>query len=278
VAPRATTPLPLPEATRAGTAPLPPEAGAPSPWARWRALSQRTKILAGAGAAVVVLGAILTLAPGGGDGGSVGGGAQRRVPAFVPRAILSFSVSPLAREALALVDAGKPDDARVRLEAGLRAPGGDRDASAHLALGVALVALDQPVEALAAFELGVAIDPAAANDPRAQKAVLELAARAKAWKTRQRATEVATRMGLADKIERFDAAVLDLAQAPSCNERRDALLVLRQLKDVRAVPAIKRARWRRSGFFNTGHPNACLEKDATDVLDELDPGEKDKAP
>jgi hypothetical protein len=222
-------------------------------------------------AGVVALVAIVALAPGGGGGGAPDRARRGGLPAVVPPSIVPFSSSPLAREALALVDAGKPDDARARLETGLHAAGGDRDASAHLALGHALVALDQPLEALAAFELGVAIDPTAANDARTQKATLELAARGKAWKVRQKATDVAARMGIAGRIERLDAAMLDLAQAPSCGERREALLVLRQLKDVRSVPALKRARGRRSGFFNTGRPNACLEKDAADLLAELEP-------
>jgi len=282
VAPRATTPLPLRDADlltpRPSTAPLPRAASERLSWRerlapllRRARLTRRQKIVGAAAASVVALVAVIVLAPGGGAGDAPGQRRRGGLPAVVPSTIVPFSSSPLAREALALVDAGKPDDARTRLEAGLRAPGGDRDASAHLALGHALIALDQPLEALAAFELGVAIDPAAANDGRTQKATLELAARGKAWKVRQRAADVATRMGIAGKIDRLDAALLDLAQAPSCSERRDALLVLRQLKDVRSVPALKRARSRRSGFFSTGRPNACLEKDAADLLAELEP-------
>ena len=44
------------------------------------------------------------------------------------------------------------------------------------------------------------------------------------------------------------------------------MLALQALGDARAVPALQRARGRRSGWFGTGHPNGCLEKDAALAL------------
>ncbi len=274
---RPATPVPLRgerDEAAAQTAPLLRRArtGLDDVRTRLARLSTRQRLAAGAAVVTLALVVLIVTLPGGSRSGSSrstrSGGA---LPALTPGAILPVEQSPLAREALALVDAGKADEARTRLLAGLRAPGGERDASAHLALGAAQLALDQPLEALSVFELGVAIDPSAARDERTQKAVLELAARGKTWKLRQRATEVAARMGVQDRIDRFDAALLDLAQAPSCPERRDALLALRKLKDARALPAFKRARGRRSGFFGTGRPNSCLEKDAADAIAELEP-------
>jgi hypothetical protein len=196
---------------------------------------------------------------------------------MVPASLLPYSPSPLAVEARALVDAGKAVEAQHKLEAALGAAGGDgRDASAHLALGDARLAQDEPLDALSAYELGIALDPAAARDERARRNVLDLAAHGKTWKVRQRAAAVAAKLGVGDKVDRAEAALLDLQQAPGCPERRDALLVLWKLKDARAAAAIKRARARRSGFFGTGRPNSCLEKEATEALAELEPAPPEK--
>jgi eukaryotic-like serine/threonine-protein kinase len=259
--------LPLRPASEAG-APLGRPPSARPGWLARR--SRRERTIAGVAAASLALVLAVVALPGGPESKGPRGAGRGSVPMAVPRSLVPMTQTPLAKEALALVDAGKAAEARSKLEAGLRAPGGERDASAHLALGATLEALDQPLEALSAYELGVAIEPGAAKDERAQKAVLALASQGKSFKVRQRAAAVAERFGIEDRIDRFEAASADLVQAPSCPERREAVLVLRQLKDARAVPLLKKARNRRTGWFGTGRPNSCLEKDAADAIADLE--------
>ena len=72
--------------------------------------------------------------------------------------------------------------------------------------------------------------------------------------------------------ERYKAAVHDLQNAKTCPDRKAAVDQLRELGDARAVPALKKARYRmRGGAFGIGdsNTNACLRADAEAAIEAL---------
>lgn len=65
--------------------------------------------------------------------------------------------------------------------------------------------------------------------------------------------------------ERFKAAAYELEKGATCEERKAAVAKLRVLGDKRAIPLLKRARYRmRGGVAGIGdsNTNACLKADA----------------
>jgi hypothetical protein len=110
----------------------------------------------------------------------------------------------------------------------------------------------------------------AARGKRARQLVVDTASSGKSFGLRRRARQLAERLAIAGGIDRYAAAIADLQQAPSCSERKAAVAELRALGDARAVPALKKARGRSSGFFGTGRPNACLRADAAAAIAELE--------
>jgi hypothetical protein len=69
----------------------------------------------------------------------------------------------------------------------------------------------------------------------------------------------------ADRENAMKAAILDLTDGKTCELRRKAVAKLRSLGDVRAIPALKKARYRmRGGVLGIGDSNTnnCLRKDA----------------
>jgi serine/threonine-protein kinase len=301
---RAATPPPVRAATPAPTLGTPPPrlatplpARSEPPW--WRRRPRRRLIAVGAGAAGVVLLVFAAITAGGGGSTSARSG-MAALPTIAATGA-EAPPSPLAEQAMKLLDAGDAQGAQALLEKELAAPAHERDARAYLALGHARAALGRSALALAAYERAAALAPGLGGDVRARTnlvamlrgkdadtalgaleflgarggdgaadVIVEQASRGKWYAVRKRAVALAEQRGLGAKIDRLDQLTLDLQQAPSCPERRDAVLALKKLGDARALPALKRARGRRSGFFDTGHPNACLEKDASEAIDALD--------
>ena len=71
---------------------------------------------------------------------------------------------------------------------------------------------------------------------------------------------------------RLKAAIHDLEKAKTCGERKAAVDQLRSLGDKRAIPALKKARYRmRGGVLGLGdkNTNACLKKAAEDAIKAL---------
>jgi serine/threonine-protein kinase len=74
--------------------------------------------------------------------------------------------------------------------------------------------------------------------------------------------------------EKYKAAILDLEQAKTCPERQAAVARLRELGDARAIPALKKARYRmRGGVLGVGdsNTNVCLKADAEAAIEALAP-------
>jgi hypothetical protein len=74
--------------------------------------------------------------------------------------------------------------------------------------------------------------------------------------------------------ERYKAALHDLESGKTCPERQAAIARLVELGDARAVPALKKARYRmRGGLLGVGdsNTNACLRADAEAAISKLAP-------
>jgi serine/threonine-protein kinase len=61
-----------------------------------------------------------------------------------------------------------------------------------------------------------------------------------------------------------------LSKGKSCKKRKEAVTALRQMGDVRAIPALKKARFRASGFLGRTNANGCLYKELRATLSELE--------
>jgi len=70
----------------------------------------------------------------------------------------------------------------------------------------------------------------------------------------------------------YDAAIRDLTKGKTCEQRKVAVARLRELGDARAIPALKKARYRmRGGILGVGdsNTNSCLKADAEAAIAEL---------
>jgi len=68
-----------------------------------------------------------------------------------------------------------------------------------------------------------------------------------------------------DRENAYKAALLDLQNGKTCDDRRAAVVRLRNLGDPRAIAPLKKARRRmRGGILGIGdsNTNSCLKKDA----------------
>ena len=77
---------------------------------------------------------------------------------------------------------------------------------------------------------------------------------------------------MVDKETQLKAALHDLETGKTCADRKAAIPILVQLHDDRALPALKKARYRmRGGLLGIGdsNTNACLKADAGTAIDAL---------
>ena len=166
------------------------------------------------------------------------------------------------------------------------------DAGAQLVLGHCLVYQNQFDQALAAYGRVAALDPALARDKEmnsdlsyllarrdqqvalraldliatldtagARNILVATASKDRRTAVRHRARELAEAAGVGRKIDRLQSYELDLRQGRSCEERAQAVPALRALGDKRAIPALKHARYRRSGGvlgFGSHAANQCM--------------------
>jgi hypothetical protein len=64
---------------------------------------------------------------------------------------------------------------------------------------------------------------------------------------RRSARALADKRGAGDRIDLLTSYVLDLLHGKTCEERAEAVPRLRELGDRRAIPALRRARKRKTG-------------------------------
>ena len=132
-----------------------------------------------------------------------------------------------------------------------RSRGGGSSTAATIAAIELLAAIgDEPARALVAQ---------AAVDPRNE--------------VRHRARELAREKQFEGEIDRLTSYVLDLLHNRSCEERATAIPPLRELGDVRAIPALKRARGRRTGGIlglGSRSANGCMIPALDEAIAELE--------
>jgi serine/threonine-protein kinase len=229
-------------------------------------------------------------AGGGGDGEKVAPPAKSKV-------------TPLAQQATSRLAGGDAEGAVAMLEAELDGAGA-KDARAHLVLGHARAELGRDIEALAAYERAVELDPGLAGDETMRRnasamlgrksttvtlaaiafladrvageikpVVVEAASSHRHKETRARARATAEKRGWMDAVDRVESYGLDLTQGASCAERARAVPKLRETNDKRAISPLKKARGRRGGGvlgFGSSRVNGCLEKEAKEAIDYLE--------
>lgn len=168
------------------------------------------------------------------------------------------------------------------------------DATAQLVLGHAHAARNEPPEAIAAYRIALALDPALESDKTMRanlrtmsadkdpevvmhaldvwitttdeeaKHVLFKAVESPTMTRRHAAIEVMDRHELGDALDRIKAYSLDLQDQPTCAERAKAVAKLRGMQDPRAIPALQRAiiAKGKSGAYRNKPINGCLIEDA----------------
>ena len=177
------------------------------------------------------------------------------------------------------------------------------DAQAQLQLGNAHAARSEYAAALKAYAGALAIDPQVisdprmvanlrimfdgsgpvhleaarilaeqADDPQAKSRIAQLAS-VKDRGLRKKAFALAEKLNLGDQVNREQAFIYDLAQEPTCPERRDVVTRLRALGDPRAIAPLKAAinrivvvRVGRKHRRRRRHVNACLHHVAADTI------------
>jgi serine/threonine-protein kinase len=104
-------------------------------------------------------------------------------------------------------------------------------------------------------------------------ALAEIASNDRRMDFRQDARSACDNLGCAEKVDRVQSFALDLAQARSCAEKREAVQQLGASKDLRAVEPLRKARYgERGGFLGRvlgGLGNACIIKDIDAALQQL---------
>jgi hypothetical protein len=91
--------------------------------------------------------------------------------------------------------------------------------------------------------------------PPAHDAITTYASRGKLSDVRRRASTIAERVGIANRIDRIESWSLDLQQAATCDERKLSVERLAAASDRRALTALKRARTFK-----------CVEREATEAI------------
>jgi len=120
---------------------------------------------------------------------------------------------------------------------------------------IAIATGKDPIAAVVALEL-----LATRLVPPAHDIIAAQASRGTIREVRQRAIAIAIRDGFADRVDRYETALLDLQQAKGCDDRRIAIAHVRELGDRRAVAALRRV---RTQF-------ACVEREAAEAASYLD--------
>ncbi len=195
--------------------------------------------------------------------------------------------SDTAARARELITQGKPGQAVAYLEGN---PALAKHADAHLQLGHAYATFGRHKDVVDSYQRALSRDKRLARDPdvannlrlivdgddlaltavaaelllselddnTTKQRVVELASGhiKLAWRAKMR--EVAEHHGLSEKIDWRTGYTRDLAQAPSCEQRRAVVIRLRSLGDPKALGALEGAKKRAD--------NGCLRDAATDAI------------
>src|SRR6266545_2213846 len=178
------------------------------------------------------------------------------------------------------------------------------DARAELALGHERMAGGRTLEAVEAYRRALALHPGVAAGDRAlvddaesllrardgsvalaavelvgdmegdwaRDKLAELAGTDRRNAVRQRARALAEKRGAGGRIDRLSSYSLDLLHGRTCEERARAVPLLRGLGDKRAIPALERARTRKTGGIlgiGARSVNGCMRAELDEAIARL---------
>jgi hypothetical protein len=195
-----------------------------------------------------------------------------------------------------LLTAGDCREAALELKSLLR--GEPRLAHAHYLLGVASFCRKLHSEGLAEYQESIRLDGGYREDARiledverllrvpklgraaldflrthigkpALPALLRAASTSSRRALRHGAIDLVAELGATSQIDWLSSLSLDLHDGPSCTDRGEAVAKLRALKDPRAIPALRRARGERTGWFGRQYKNWCIRDDIGAALRDL---------
>ena len=108
----------------------------------------------------------------------------------------------------------------------------------------------------------------AAGDGRAADQLVDLASSSKVQRRRHKAVSVANEVDLGDRIDWLGSYLLDLRQGETCQNRKAAVANLRDLGNKKAIPALRKARYRSRGGLGRKkvNTNACLRASAAEAI------------
>lgn len=218
----------------------------------------------------------------------------RRGP-LAPKPVEPALVTTLNRAETALSQ-GKLTEARVLLLQQLSEH--PNEGRVRLMLGTLDFAEKKPAEGLASYEEALRLDPGLrgdaalvfnvrslldAPDRRQARAALDflvdrvgkpaeatIAQRASEDKrvdVRRKCRDACKEIGCLARVDLVESYGLDLTQAKTCAEKRDAVAALASTKDARAIEVLKRSRRTRSGPFGLfANGNECVRKEIDEAL------------
>jgi hypothetical protein len=129
------------------------------------------------------------------------------------------------------------------------------DANAFLKRATDALAAGDEEGALSAYKGALALAPALADDPKVVGGLNRIATSSNA-DTRHRAIAAAESAGA--KLDQVASWILDLDQATTCDERREAIGHLAAMPDSRSLPALRKAKAQK-----------CVEKDANAAIQRI---------
>ena len=260
--------------------PLPAAREAPdAPGSRQRA--RRIALVAGAALVLLIIIVMVVGGSGPGPGTPRPAGSAAQASAAPVRPAMPL-LAPLAPAAPA-----PPDNA-------------EDDARAELALGNQRIGERRPLEAIEAYRRAVALDATAGRDARLRKnteaqlrardsgvvfaavqllgdieadwardRLVALAGSDKRNAVRRSARDLAAKRGAGDRIDRLGSYLLNLVHGKTCEDRAEAVPLLRELGDKRAIRPLQRARTRRTGgFLGLGGrmANGCMRVELDEAI------------
>jgi hypothetical protein len=104
-------------------------------------------------------------------------------------------------------------------------------------------------------------------------ALAEVASADRRVELRHAALRACLDLGCEARVDKLQSYLLDLGQGKTCEERRDAVVHLKDLGDKRALDPLRRARRRGGALFGLlSGGNDCIRKELDDAIKSLDRG------
>jgi serine/threonine-protein kinase len=227
-------------------------------------------------------------------------------PEYLPRTaglpLLPPKHGPAAEAAADLLAQGRPKEAAAYLMERHREV--REEPYAQMVLGHAHASAQRNIQALAAYEKAISLEPHLAQDRlmrtnvelllhkkapaivdaaleflgmlvtktgdrAAEDQLVDLASFSKVQRTRHKAVLVSESVGLGDRIDRLSSYLLDLELGETCPDRKEAVAKLRALGNKKAIPSLRQAkkRIRAEGLLKKKvNTNACLRVDANEAI------------